>query len=100
MLHVFNRKRSLSIDPQGIHTPKKLLIEMGVVVDTTSTSSPSSSAPPPTDHVGGGGAAAMEVLKLMGYVTAMWSRHKDSLQAMACEGEMRRGGRNGEALGA
>ena len=32
--------------------------------------------------------AAMEVLRLVGYVLDMWSRHRDSLRAMACGGEI------------
>ena len=33
-------------------------------------------------------AAAMEVFQLVVCVSAMWSRHSDSLRAMACEGEI------------
>ena len=31
----------------------------------------------------------MEVVRLLGYVLDMWSRHRESLQAMACGGEMK-----------
>ena len=33
-------------------------------------------------------AAALEVFQLVVCVSAMWSRHRDSLRAMACEGEI------------
>ena len=32
---------------------------------------------------------AHEVLRLLGYVLDMWSRHKDSLQVLACGGDMK-----------
>ena len=56
-------------------------------------SSPSLLQPPPvppsTTTATSAAAAAMEVFQLVVCVSAMWSRHRDSLRAMACEGEIR-----------
>ena len=46
---------------------------------------PSTTIPPTTITTTG---AAMEVLRLVVYVSDMWSRHRDSLRAMACGGEI------------
>ena len=55
---------------------------------SSSTSPPSSPPPPPVLSLSSL-PAAREVLRLLGYVLDMWSRHKDSLQVLACGGDMK-----------
>ena len=62
---------------------------MEVMEPSSSSSQPPPVVPPSTTTTTTSAAtAAMEVSQLVVCVSAMWSRHRDSLRAMACEGEI------------